>query len=282
MLRNNRVLFFRQGAFRDLSHPLSDINESTSVIDFQVGDFLYIGSDFPFNHRYFDVTAPNAVGSVVSVDVWSGTEWEPTVDVLDETSVGGASLARSGIISWSPDWDVSSWGPDETNLMDGSGLETGPKILGLYWARVKFSVTLTNTTALNIVGHKFSSDADLETEYPELASSAVKTAWESGKTDWNDQTLTAAEYIIQDLRGEKNLIISASQILDWKNFQKASVHKTAQIIFRGFGDDYADQTVAAAQAYKSALNVGKFNIDQNKNAILEPCEKVTNVTFATR
>jgi hypothetical protein len=283
MLKNNRILFYRQSAFVDASTALSDVNEYKQVFDFTApGDSLYLGSDLPFNHKYFLPDAVNDVASVVSVDLWSGNEWIPAVDIQDETSDAGVSLSRGGIISWTPDWDLSSWGYDDTDEMDGTDLENGPKIYGLYWARLKWSVTLNTATELKYVGHRFCSETDLETEYPELASPSIKTAWESGKTSWDDQILTASEYIIQDLRGMKNLIESPSQILDWHNFQKAAVHKTAQIIFRGFGDDYKDQYIDSAQTYRSSLNVGKFNVDLNRNATLDAGEKVTNVNFGKR
>ncbi len=282
MLRNNRFLFKRQGAFVDCSIPLSDIHAQTKVIDYTSGDYIYIGSDFPFNHRYFDVTVVNAVAASISVDVWTGNGWTSAVDIMDDTAVAGVPFAQSGIISWQVDLDESSWAYDDTDEMSSSGLETGPKIFGLYWARLSWNQTLTATMAMNYVGHRFSNDLDLESEYPEFSSTSVKTAWKAAKTDWKLESLLAGEYIVQDLRGIKNLITSASQILDWTQFCKASVHKTAEIIFRGFGDDYKDQYTTAAGSYKQALSVGKFNVDLNRNATLDDSEKDTNVTFMSR
>ena len=135
---------------------------------------------------------------------------------------------------------------------------------------------------MNYVGYRFSNDLALESEYPELASSEVKAAWKSGKTDWKEQALVAAEYIIQDLRGMKDLIISPSQILDWTVFEKASVHKVAEIAFRGMGDDYIDQKTDAMINYKKALSVGKFNIDQDQDASLSEGEKTTNSAHGHR
>lgn len=281
MLRNNRILFF-SGSFSDFSMALSDINAQTKTLAYVAGDFLYLGSDLPFNHRYFDVSTPNNVAATLSADYWTGNGWKAFVDVIDETAVNGVPLAQSGIVSWQTNLDESSWGYDDTDEMDGSGLETGPIIYKLFWIRLKWDQTLLNTTALRYIGHRFSDDTDLVAEYPELSSSAIKTAWQAGKTTWNEQCLTAAEYIVQDLRGPKNIIQSADQILDWKNYQKASVHKTAEIIFRGFGDDYKDQMLESHNAYRSALAVGKHNVDLDGDATLSDGEKVTNVTFATR
>lgn len=285
MLRNNRIIFYHGAAYQDFSVALSDINSGSKVLNYvTAADYLYLGSDFPFNHRYFDISVFNAVAADLTVEIWTGSQWVEVVDILDETAVAGVPLAQSGIISWQVDLDLSSWSSDDTdNMLNQSAFPAGfPKIFGLYWCRMSWSATLTNTTAIQNLGHKFSEDPALENEYPELASTAVKAAWKTGKTNWKEQTLKAAEYIIQDLRGMKDIITSPSQILDWRQFENASVHKTAEIIFRGFGDDYNDQRIEAHKSYKSSLSVGKFNVDLDKDANLSDYEKTTNVRFAER
>lgn len=281
MLINNRVIFNNAGTLSDPSVALSNFYSESVVFDYETGtDYLYLGSDLPFNHRYFDMSVVNANSASVSVDLWNGSEWVAAIDVIDETSVGGVTLARSGIISWRPDEDESSWNWDDTDDMTASGLST-LKIKGLYWARVKFSADLTNTMAFGYIGHKFSQDEDLEGEYPEMAQSALKTAFKAGKTDWKDQTIAAAEYIIQDLR-QNNVITSRNQILDSRVFCKASIHKTAEIIFRAFGDDYKDNMIEAMKAYKRYIELKQFNIDQNRDATLTEKETHPISTFLRR
>lgn len=281
MLLNNRVIFNNAGTLTDASIALSNIQSGSASFDFETAtDYIYLGSDLPFNHRHFDMGTVNAVTSVVTVDLWNGTEWVAAIDIIDQTSVSGASLAQDGIISWRPDEDESSWNWDDTDDMTGSGLET-LKIKGLYWARVKFSANLTDTLSFNYIGHKFNDDEELYSEYPEFSQSTMKTAYESGKTDWNEQELVAAEYIIQDLRSN-NLITSQNQILDWRIFAKASVHKTAEIIFRAFGDDYKDNMLEANKAYKQHINLKQFNIDQNRDATLTEVETHPISTYLGR
>jgi hypothetical protein len=285
MLRNNRVIFLSAGVYKDYSVALSNVHSQTQLLDYVAAtDYVYLGSDFPFNHRYMDVVVGNAGVASMVIEVWTGNGWTPVVDIIDETNVAGAPLGQSGIISWQPDLDVSSWGFDDTDEMINAGAFPAgfPKIFKLYWARISFSADLDVLTEINYVGHKFSEDEALEAEYPELSSAAIKAAWKAAKTDWKEQTLMAGEYIVQELRGMKDVITSPSQILDWMQFEKASIHKTAEIIFRGFGDDYNDQRTEAMASYKKAINVGKFNVDLNLDANLEDAEKQMHSRYASR
>lgn len=283
MLRYNRILWKSGATLLDKSVELSDILSASLVFPYLTAtDFLYIGSDLPFNHRYFDVSVFNAIAASITVELWNGDGWVAAIDVIDETSVGGVPFAQSGVISWAQNKNSSNWGWDDTNLMNNSGIESGPMIDGLYWVRLKWSADLTGTTALKYAGHKFSSDIELGAEYPDLARATLKTAFKAGKTDWNDQCVIASEYIVEDLRGQKNLIRSANQLLDWRLLKHAGVHKTAEIIFRAFGQDYEENLKNAIIAYKKAVSVGKFNIDQDRDIRLTDLERDTNVTYMTR
>jgi len=96
-----------------------------------------------------------------------------------------------------------------------------------YWVRISFDLTLGATCALSFIGNKFSDDTDLFYEYPIFNSSNFLTAFKSGKTDWEEQHVKAAELIIDDLQ-KKSVIIGAGQILDRKKFIGASVCKVAE------------------------------------------------------
>ena len=281
MLINSRVILNKNGVLTDLSLRLSDYNSNTAVIHIDTGtDFLYVGSDLPFNHRYFMVSVENNLAATISIDLWSGDGWTPAIDILDDTINNNHPPGKSGIISWSPDPDKSSWSYDDTNEMPNSGLQT-LNIQGLYWARLKWSNDLRPSTALQYIGHKFSTDDDLYVEYPEFSVTNFKTAFKAGKTTWEEQSLAAAEYVIQELR-TMNLARSADQILDWKLFQKASVHRTASVIFKAFGDDYSDNLVQSLRDFKDAIQIKYYNLDTNRDATLTEQEKVATTVFVTR
>lgn len=271
MLTNQRIIHDNNGTLIDLSVSLNSIFTGNSTIDIVANqDKIYIGSDLPFNHRYIQVSTPNAVTSAIStVEIWDGTSWNAAVDVIDQTSTGGKTLAQSGYISWTLD-RTKAWGQAAT-AEDVTGL-TGLKIYDMYWLRITFSVTLTGTTALSYAGHKFATDTDLGGYYPDLNLTAVKTAFASGKTTWDDQHFLAAEEIIQDIR-RKKIAWSGQQILDWEQFNQAGVHKVAAMIMTAFGDDYADNRILALKEYEKAMNLKVFNVDLNQDGRLDEEER---------
>lgn len=234
MLRNYRVIHNDAGTLKDLSAKLSDPRAGASVIEIASGDFLYLGSELPFNHRYFLVSDPNDQAATPTVEFWTGSSWVPAVDLRDETAnAAGIPLAQSGVFSWAMDEQKSSWTDDDTEQMNNSGLET-LLIYGLYWARLSYSASLKATLAINYIGHKFCREADLTAEYPELARATMKTAWAAGKTTWDDQILVASEYIVQELV-KRNVMQTADQIIAivstkgaLSEAQKAQIRAAAQ------------------------------------------------------
>jgi hypothetical protein len=278
VLHNNRVLL-KTASLTDLSVDLSEIHSNAPVIALTTAGALYLGSDFPFNHRYIEVSTPNDQTARISVSTWSGTSWVPVAEVIDQTAVNGVCLAQSGILSWVPDRDASSWSR-QAKSADMSDLST-TKIYDLYLVKITVNADLKNTTAIKYVGHKFSTDAHLGVEYPELVRSDIMTAFEAGKTDWLKQTISAAEYIIQELR-EKGVLISPDQVLDWTLFQKASIHKTAEIIYTPFGEDRAKDRAVAAARYAKSIDLKAYSVDQNANAALDECEKPILSRFCGR
>lgn len=270
---SSRVIWSDNGVLKDISVSLGDFTAETNVIPFVAAeDKLYIGSDFPFNHRYIDMVAVNDVASTISIDLWNGQEWKPAFDIQDRTSIAGVTLAQSGIVSWVKDtreswsaWDTNNEGEQITGL-------TGVKILKLYWARISFSVSLKATTELQYIGHKFSDDNALDIKYPDLGRTAVKAQFKAAKSDWKLQHIQAAEEIIKDLKN-RSIIKSKNQILDWELFKGAAVHKVASMAFNAFGKDFKPNEDAAEDKYKIEMNQAVYNIDLNNNATLDPIER---------
>jgi len=270
MIQNQRILFDDNGTENDLSLNLNNYRADSSVIPFVQGeDYLYIASDLPFNHRYFLVDVANDQASVPSVEIWDGSQWHPAVDVLDRTSTAGVTLAESGIIQWKLDRDYT-WARegDSEDVTDISKVG----LYDMYWVRFDFSADLLDTTALKYLGFKFSDDSALFTYYPDLDNSDLMAAFASGKTDWDEQHFIAGEEIGRELK-RRNIIKSLNQVLDYELFERASVHKTAEIIFRGLGRAYIENKDQARKDFVEAMNAKYYNIDRNSNANLDTDEK---------
>ena len=272
MLLNNRIIWEDNVTLIDASIRMSNLHAQTLTFAYTTAeDYLYLGSDLPFNHRFIDVGGtPNAVVSVASVEIWDGNAWNAAVDVLDETSnSSGVSLAQDGILRWVCNKNYS-WSQEETTE-DIPALAT-LKIYNLYWARVSWSATLTAGTLLNYIGHSFAVDANLGAYYPDLVRSDILGAYETGKSTWKDQHVLAAEEIIADVK-RKKLIKSGNQILNPEVFNLAAVHKCAEIIMRGLGKDWDEPRAAALKDYAVALNTLPLGLDSNEDGKIDESER---------
>lgn len=287
MLINNRLIKTKSPATSlDVSKEVNNIFSTTGVAipNLDGTTYLNIGSDLPFNHRYFSFLAAkvNTTASVISVDIWNGSSWEAAVDVLDVTAVGGKCFAQNGIVQWTLDKNKSWFREDSTENMEADVVMSTLKIYNLYWARLKFSAALITDLTMIYMGHKFSNDSDLGGNYPDLIRTNVMTNFKSGKTSWEDQHILAAEEIIRDLR-KNETIFNGNQIFGYEEFNDAAVHKVAQIAYRAFGKDYEDRREQATEDYADALDkVVKTAIDRDADGRLDPEEKLPSYGRITR
>lgn len=263
----------------DLSLAVNDYRAGEAAFAYASGDYLYIASEVPFNNLWFEMGTVNALAATVSVEVFFGQTWYAAVDIVDQTLLSGASLGQSGRIAWTLNrlygWDLIQ----DPNLYTGLGV-TLP-VYWMYWARLSWSASMTAETTLKYIGQKFSLDTDLTAYYPDLASSDLMAAFQSGKTDWKEQAFMAAEAIVRDLIGRK-IIRSRGQIFDWSRLTLPSVHKVAELIYRGLGKAYEDNRAAAHKDYSDAMNRDFFRVDADLDGHLDPCDKWRSQTFMTR
>lgn len=267
MLLKNRVIWDDNGTLKDLTVTLSDIFSRTQVLDFKSGtDALYLGSDLPFNHRYIQLATANSATAKPQVAVWDGSNFQSVADTLDLTETSsGVTLASSDILEWIPDED-HHWHFENTT--EDIPALSSLKIYDLYWIKLTFDADLDASTELSYVGHRFSDDNILNAYYPDLNTSNAKTAFESGKSDWNEQHVMAAEHIIRNLRARKR-VVSRNQILNWQMFSEAAVHKVAEMIFSAFGNDFNEQRQMAKTKFDEAIRLDEVDLDKDRDARLD-------------
>lgn len=263
----DRIILSDNTTLSDLSTSLEGYRTAADTVALVAAeDKIYLGSHFPFNHRYFKVDTANTNASVVGIKYWDGNEFVSVVDVLDETAVAGVPFAQSGWITWFPDKE-ESWIREDTADRNGALIPNLGQltIYDLYWIELTVSADLSAGTALKFVGQRFSDDNDLEAEFPDLARSNAKCAFDSAKTDWEEQSIMASRIIVDDLK-QRQIAFSKNQILERRELRGASVQKVAEIVYNAFGDDFVDQRIDARREYDSRLNKDIFQFDLNNNA----------------
>jgi len=272
---NYRVIFSDNGTLKDLSTDILNYHTGAETLDYVAAeDHFYIGTRYPMNSIWvkMDGVNVNDNASTLSIDHWDGQYWRDMVEVIDETAATGKSLAQSGYMSWVPN---KKYGYSREDTVNTSGVEliTGLgniTIYDLFWHKLDWSADLTNTTALKFIGNLFSNDEDLASEYPGVMGDMI-AAFETGKTNYEEQHVRAAELLVNDLV-QKKIINSSSQLLDRRLFTNASLTKVAELIYKVWGDDYDDKRLAARNEYKSRLKMGIFSVDRNQDARLNTKE----------
>lgn len=274
-------MYYSQRVFwnaNDLSKEVNNYLEGAASFGYAAGDFLYIGSEHPFSHLYFELSAANNLPTIPSVAIWWNNAWEPAVDVIDETAVTGSSFQESGRIIFKTDRD-KGWNT-EMDSADVSGI-SGTFIENFYWTRIAWSASMLTSTAINYIGQKFCEDADIFGQYPDLNSTSLMDQWQTGKTDWKEQCFKASEIIAKDLRAQ-NIIWSKFQIVDYSRLVDPCVHRTAAIIYRGLGQAWFDYEREAMANYNKLMKQGKFAIDLNRDGKITEREKRSEIIWGTR
>jgi len=284
MNRKQRLIWDDNGTKKDISRSLNDFRASSNVVfDYKAAtDTLYIGTELPFNCRYFKIGTVNDLASTVSIAVWDGSQWTATKDLVDETKTSfstSTTLAQSGMISFALDQDNRGWGVEQDSH-DIPALSS-VYIYDLYWSRWTFSADLNPLTSLAYIGNLYSTDNDLHTFYPDLRNVDLMDAFETGKTDWLEQGFSAAEAVERELR-KKNIIMRREQLFDWSLLLEASVHKTAEIIYGGLGSAYSEAKKLASAEFIKAVDLKYFETDRDGNGFISPQEKRHAQTFFTR
>lgn len=274
MLTTQRVIH----AATDISVKVNDFRSLSHTFAYTQGQYLYVGSEMPFNHLWLEIGTVNDVASVASVDLWWNTAWVPAVDLVDETKdTGGTkSLGASGRITWS--CNIEKGWSQALKASDVTGLSAF-NIYELYWARFSWTETLKATTTLAYVGQKFASDTDLFGYYPDLNNTQMMARFRAAKVDWTEQHFMAADRISRDLAARK-LLVSRSQIFDCGRLLEPACHKAAQLIYRGLGPSFKDNLAEASKSYDASMNSDYFRIAQGER--LTECAKVHSTTFGTR
>lgn len=269
---NYRVIYSDDGTLSDFSVALNNYHAGTGTIAaFNASeDYIYIGSRWPFNSFYMAVSTANTASTTLSIDYWDGNQWQSAVDVIDRTN----GLQQDGLITFVPDDSESGWVREDTVRRDGSEQVTGLQGVTIYdhfWLRLSYSNDLDPNTALKWLKYNFITDDDLYAEYRVFNNTSLLTRWQSGKTTWEEQIVTASNLVVDELV-KNGVITSGNQLLDWSKMEAVAIPKTAEVIFNGLGDDYDDDRIKARNEFKSRSANKVFHVDFNGDARLNNFE----------
>ena len=258
---NRRVTRVLQNA-TEITGFLTQPNSANKVVALTTSDFLYLGFYGRFASRYFQVGVANAVVSALTVEQWNGAAWVAVDDLVDQTSVGGATLAQSGFISWV---NKETWKESTQTGVDAD--------VSLYWVRIKVSANLTGTTALKSILNVYSDDQLLAAYFPELVSDANYLP--SGKTNFLDQHVAAKDLVVLRLK-QRKMIDDESQIIDPNDVAIASVYAAAKLILQPIATSEDSKTllVMAAGGFDAEIGKVSFSVDQDGDGIVSELETV--------
>jgi len=263
-----RIIFSDNGTLNDLSVNLNNYHSGTGAIGVVAADdYLYIGSRYPFNSFYMSFGTANTQASTLSISYWDGNQWRSAVDVIDQTD----GFQQNGLVTFVPDKGQSGWSREDTVNRGGTEQVTGlgdVTIYDQYWLRLSLSADLDAGTTLEWIMYKFIVDDDLYSEYPIFNSSTLKTAYESGKSDWEEQIVVSSRIVVDEMI-KRGIIDSGNQLLDYKKVESPTIPKVAEIIFNGLGDDYDNDRLKARDSFNNRISNKVFNVDLNNNATLD-------------
>lgn len=243
-------------------------------------DYLYVGQYYPFNNVYFELSVANTNAASLSIEYWDSRQWRSAVDILDATKSAGVTLARNGVIQFSPDIDFN-W----TQVRDTTKQDTPPHLQGremydLYWIRIKASADLSAGTVLKRVGYSFTTNAMLSGIDPEI--NQYLTPWGgASKLNWDEQIQLASLHLVADLRG-RGIVVHAGNILRFDDVALAAAYRTLALIYGPLGQAFDSRRKMALEEYERLLNVKRFTIDTDNNGRVDRNEISNTVGVLVR
>lgn len=274
-----RIIYSNNGTLQDLTQKLNRYDSGSQAFSWVAAeDALFIGSYFPFNRKFFSVSSVNSTPSVATVSVWDGSNFTAVADLMDDTEEFGTSgtvFSADGYMRWIPNRN-EGWQREDTQDSGGTELITGlgsKNIYDMYWLKITLSVDCSFT--LDWLGDVFCRDADLDGIYRELGDSDFKTAYESGKTSWEEQIVIASQLVTQDLI-KRGYVKDGAQILDYEDLKLPTVYRTAHLIYSTLGEGYNQIAIDALNLYEKQLILNNLVIDKNNNADIDMSEVKAN------
>lgn len=260
MLKEFFRIFRQDATLTDLSLANFDDNQT---IDISAGETCYIMQRFPFNHLFFEIDSANTAEAAMNIQYWDGTAFRASVDKLDATMSGLSTLGKTGVFqfqrdnaySWCRVIDTSKNGPEELKDLT---------VYDMFASRLIFSGPVD--CKIKTIQYSFCTNDDLLMFDVEVNS--YLDSFETGKTNWNKEIMTASKLLIMDLRA-RSMLDNYGQILMFDDFFAACAYKTLYLIYSNLGKGYEEKRNFAREEYNSLLAIKRVKIDLDNDGKMD-------------
>ncbi len=271
-----RTFYGDNGVLTDYSIDNQDELATVPLAFVAAEDYVYIGQHFPVNNFFVQMDTINTNASVLSIEYWCGTinGWKAAVDILDGTTSGGKTFARSGVVQFSPApayiWQRVG---DSTNEVMPTGL-TASSVYNVYWLRIKASANISAGTDAKRICYAFTRSQQLDNL--DVTIDQFLTSFNASKTNWDDEIVTASIHVVADLK-RRGVIIHNGEIIRFEDISMACDYKTLSIIYKNLGPAYKEKLERVDKEYEKAVNLKRFTLDKDQDAFVSSGEISTSI-----
>ena len=264
----------------DYSYANQDEASKSDLNLIAATDCLLVGMQYPFNNFFLHLDTPNTLASVMKLEYWDGKAWTEAVDIMDGSSAGGISLAKSGHVLFALDKQKTGWQKlvDPTQESHPAELDN-LKIYDLYWLRISFSADLDPLTKLNELGFAFTTGEKLRSIKAEVDK--FMGAFKTGKTNWIPEILTASKMLVTEFK-KAGLVLGPQQVVRMDDFWLPATYKTLWLIYNSLGPAYLETANQMAHQFYKTMNVDNITVDVNRNGQPDESEKDSRVKVGVR
>lgn len=241
------------GVNQDITRQVKKYGQDSINLNLEIGDSIYLGARLKFNHAFIKQSVLNIVPARFKVSLYDGKVFNDVGRLSDATE----GFLKSDIIEFSPSQKTSWASSDTSKISDIEDIQ----FLDMFWIKITFEDAIV--LDLDYVGHKFSNDYDLFSEYPSLNKSKFLAFF--NQDDFEKQSIIAGELIESELI-KQGQAVSNLQVLEWSDLTLASVVKTAQLIYTSFGNTYTDNVVELKKEFVSRIGNAYPLIDKKGTA----------------
>lgn len=271
-------LFKDTGALSDVSIENQD-DSATIASNLTDAQYFYIAQKMPFTNLFFHIGTANSTSSAWDIEYWDGTAWRDAVDIIDATKVSGATLGRSGIIQFTLDDDYSWQKVNDTADSNAPTELSGLRVFDCHWLRLRPTASLHASTTLKEVTYAFTHTQELSNFDVEI--SGYLASFETGKTDWIKEIITASKLVVLDFR-RLGLIVHQGQIVELTDVSTPCALRTLMLIYSNLGPSYKDKIAAMKKEYDNAMNIRRFTLDYDKDGRISSREQAGTIKRLVR